>query len=258
MTIKIERFEKFNNDDFIGTIFRVIFNDLLIYESFSKKAAIEVANQIITSSLHDAIYAVVKRELKEEFYKKIKDYEAEFKKEKDDLKKQIVEHERNYQILCKKLAELQDFQEFVSLNFEIEKDLFFGQNGIKVSAFSGIRVQNYYRNQVTEKYSIYLDDHELSEFRKLLEYSSRKNLRSSSELSNLIANDENIKNKFSNLTGLIQMRDSTNTWIFNGGISPKIYKFICDELKLENNGSQAIPSGFQSYSDLNKPFGSLK
>ncbi|KJJ20484.1 MULTISPECIES: hypothetical protein [unclassified Neisseria] len=272
MSIKIERFEKFDNDNFIGTIFKVILNDLLIYESPSKKAAIEFTNQIKTGSLYDAIYAITKRELGAKYIKKLKDNEIRFQKEKENLKNQIAQQEINYEKLRKQLDkfkklpekldelkkireqldELKIYQEFATSNFDIniKRNFIFESFSIEVSAFSGIKIQNYYREQVRKKYSEFLTDDELYEFRKLLEYFSKKNLHSSAELSNLIAHDNNLKNKFPNLTGLIQMQDRTNTWMYNGGIHPKIYKFICEELKLENNRSQAIPTGFRSYNDL--------
>lgn len=272
MSIKIERFEKFDNDNFIGTIFRVILNDLLIYELPSKKAAIEFSNSIKMGSLYDAIYSVTKRELEAIYIKKLKDNEIILQKEKENLKNQITQKESDYEKLREQLDkfkqlprqldelkknreqldELKKYQEFVSSNFDIniKSNFIFESFTIEVSAFSGIKIQNYYREQLRKKYSEFLTDDELNEFRKLLEYFSKKNLHSSAELSNLIAHDNNLKNKFPNLTGLIQMQDRTNTWTYNGGIHPKIYKFICEELKLENNRSQAIPTGFRSYNDL--------
>ena len=111
MSIKIERFEKFDNDNFIGTIFKVFLNDLSIYESPSKKAAIEFTNQIKTGNLYDAIYSVAKRELESKYIKKLKDNEIRFQKEKENLKNQIAQQESNYEKLRKQLDKFKKLPE---------------------------------------------------------------------------------------------------------------------------------------------------
>ena len=57
--------------------------------------------------------------------------------------------------------------------------------------------------------------------------------------------------QFPNISGFLELtRDDdgfADTWEFEGGIKPKFYAEVCNRLGLNNNGSRARVTGFESY-----------
>ena len=48
------------------------------------------------------------------------------------------------------------------------------------------------------------------------------------------------------------MKKEGDEWDFPGGFPRNIYKIICEELKLRNQGTDARPVKFTSFKDINK------
>lgn len=57
--------------------------------------------------------------------------------------------------------------------------------------------------------------------------------------------------QFPNISGFLELTRDENgivdTWEFEGGIKPRFYRAICERLEIDNNGSDAHVSGFESY-----------
>lgn len=71
------------------------------------------------------------------------------------------------------------------------------------------------------------------------------------QLNNYILENKKLK-QFPHLIGNLEMSDDSNEWTYKGGISPRWYKFICEELKIQKGRSQAKPVRFTSYSEFLK------
>ena len=57
--------------------------------------------------------------------------------------------------------------------------------------------------------------------------------------------------RFPNISGFLELTRGhagfTDTWEFEGGIKPRFYAEVCNRLELDNNGSRARVTGFESY-----------
>jgi cold shock CspA family protein len=56
--------------------------------------------------------------------------------------------------------------------------------------------------------------------------------------------------RYPSISGLVTMEDGGTTWPFAGGFPPEIYKIICQELGLANQGTSARAIKFISYQQL--------
>lgn len=68
------------------------------------------------------------------------------------------------------------------------------------------------------------------------------------QLNDYILSNKKLK-QFPHLIGNLEMSDDSNEWTYKGGISPRWYKFICEELEIQKGQSQAKPGRFTSYSE---------
>lgn len=68
------------------------------------------------------------------------------------------------------------------------------------------------------------------------------------ELNDYILSNKKLK-QFPHLIGNLEMSDDSNEWTYKGGISPRWYKFICEELDIKKGQSKAKPGRFTSYSE---------
>lgn len=88
------------------------------------------------------------------------------------------------------------------------------------------------------------------EFEALVEEIRPLGFRRSSEVSNYIVR-RRLGLKYQHISGHLEMRMNGDTWTFDGGFPPDIYRRLCTELGLTNSGSSARPSRFTSYKALN-------
>lgn len=58
--------------------------------------------------------------------------------------------------------------------------------------------------------------------------------------------------KYQNISGIVRMMQSGDTWDFKGGFPPKIYARLCEELDLGNRGTRAHAIGFTPFRDTFK------
>jgi len=75
-------------------------------------------------------------------------------------------------------------------------------------------------------------------------------LTKSHEVSNYIVKNR-LGDKYQNLAGKLEMENSSNQWIFDGGIDPKHYKALCRRLGLSNKYTDSRVKSFTSYKDIN-------
>ena len=71
----------------------------------------------------------------------------------------------------------------------------------------------------------------------------------SSQVSNYIVNNS-LGRKYEHISGILEMESQGKVWAFNGGFPPKIYRRLCEELGLENQGSRALATKFTPYIDI--------
>lgn len=89
------------------------------------------------------------------------------------------------------------------------------------------------------------------EFELLVDEIKSKGFNKSAEVSKYIIRNK-LGNKYQNISGVLVMSNSKDTWKFNGGFPPKIYAKLCERLNLSNNGSYSKVVKFTSFKDLNR------
>jgi hypothetical protein len=87
------------------------------------------------------------------------------------------------------------------------------------------------------------------EFELLVDEIQSKGFKRSAEVSNYIIRNK-LGNKYQNISGVLVMSNSKDTWKFNGGFPPPIYAKLCIRLNLSNNGSDSTVVSFTSFKDL--------
>lgn len=90
---------------------------------------------------------------------------------------------------------------------------------------------------------------EEEEFELLVAEMESKGFTRSAQVSNYIVNNR-LGYKYKNISGILEMSNSTDTWNFNGGFPPYIYARLCKRLNLGNEGSNARPGKFTPYKNL--------
>lgn len=76
-------------------------------------------------------------------------------------------------------------------------------------------------------------------------------ISSNKDLNRYILNHGQLK-RYPHLLGYLEMSNSSDNWTYKGGISPRWYKFICEELNLSKNKSNAKAKKFTPYSQAIK------
>lgn len=71
----------------------------------------------------------------------------------------------------------------------------------------------------------------------------------SKELSNHIVKHQ-LGTRYPNIAGIVRMEQHDVQWDFIGGFPTDMYRIICQELNLDNEGTSAKPIGFTSFKDL--------
>lgn len=86
------------------------------------------------------------------------------------------------------------------------------------------------------------------EFHQLLTEMRPLNFRSSKHLSQYIVSNQ-LGCRYPNISGIVRMEESDTQWDFHGGFPTRIYKMICQELDLANQGTNARAIKFTSFKD---------
>lgn len=94
-----------------------------------------------------------------------------------------------------------------------------------------------------------LNDTYAKELHELIEEVIVLNFTKSKSLSRYITNNK-LEDKYPNISGVVGMRNSRDTWNFEGGFHRNIYRIVCLELGLEDQGSTAKAITFTPYNDL--------
>lgn len=88
-----------------------------------------------------------------------------------------------------------------------------------------------------------------NELEQLVSEMKQKNFKTSADLSEYIRNN-NLRNKYKNISGVLQMTRGDESWDFECGISPALYRKLCERLNLGNRQSGATPGSFTPFKDL--------
>lgn len=94
-----------------------------------------------------------------------------------------------------------------------------------------------------------LSSDETMEFEELLREMRPMNFVSSKQLSKHIVKHK-LGNKYQNISGIARMSNGEREWNFEGGFPPEIYKIICQELDLCNQGTRSRVVSFSSFASL--------
>lgn len=91
------------------------------------------------------------------------------------------------------------------------------------------------------------NDPEQEEADDLVDFFCAKGFSNSSQISHYIKTHD-MRANWPHITGIIIMRESDgNSFEYDGGISPRWYKYICSELGLGNNKTNSNPERFVPY-----------
>ena len=90
-----------------------------------------------------------------------------------------------------------------------------------------------------------------NEYRQLLAEVSAANLRSAKEVSAYIVRNH-LERKYSNISGVLDMRRGADSWKYKGGISPRYYARLCSDLGFRQGKSDCYVTGYRSFRELNR------
>lgn len=94
-----------------------------------------------------------------------------------------------------------------------------------------------------------LERDEYFQYLKLLNEAKEQGFSTPKELSEFI-NENKLGYKYPDIAGVITMTNNSGSdWKFKGGISPKIYKYLCFDLGFSQRGNNFSVKGFKSYRD---------
>lgn len=92
-------------------------------------------------------------------------------------------------------------------------------------------------------------DAEETEFRALVAEVRALGFTSSKQVSNYIM-EHRLGNKYGHISGRLTMERDGDQWPFYGGIQPRIYARLCNELGLDDQGTDAKPGEFIPFREL--------
>lgn len=71
------------------------------------------------------------------------------------------------------------------------------------------------------------------------------------DLARYIKNNRNL-DRYPHIVGELKLKDGVDKWVYDRGIIPQWYKFICRELGLTKSNSSIVAEGFTSYFEMKK------
>lgn len=92
-------------------------------------------------------------------------------------------------------------------------------------------------------------DRKEQEFSYLLEDIKKYNLQKISDISKFIT-DNNLSEKYGNISGLLKISQENETYYLTGGISPTYHKKLCQLLKIEEFEKKFKVVNFISFNQL--------
>ena len=98
-------------------------------------------------------------------------------------------------------------------------------------------------------YAYNLNEAEANELDQLLTEMRPLGFKSSRDLSKYIVRYQ-LGRKYKHISGILIMEQEGREWDFSGGFPVHIYKIICKELDLDNQGTSARPIRFTPFKDL--------
>ena len=175
--------------------------------------------------------------------------------QQDELKKleehrekiKVKQSKRNELQKIKKDAELKEIkkqkvaQEKIELKKEADELGVTYAPNIEVETLSKrIKAQKVAQEKIREK-----------EFNQLVKEISVLGFTHSAQVSNYIVKNR-LGHKYKHISGILKMENTGNgnIWKFDGGFPSDIYARLCNELKLGNQGSQAVPVSFTPYKNI--------
>ena len=90
---------------------------------------------------------------------------------------------------------------------------------------------------------------EAEELGRLLSEMRPLNFTRSKQLSEYIVKHQ-LGYRYPNISGIVRMEGEGKEWNFSGGFPPDIYRIICEELDLGNQGTRARAIGFTSFNNF--------
>ncbi|MDN3699369.1 hypothetical protein QWY97_18820 [Vibrio cortegadensis] len=90
-----------------------------------------------------------------------------------------------------------------------------------------------------------------NELTLLIEEMKQYGFLTSKELSSFIVRNPQLRMKYSNISGVVKLKENNHEWDFHGGFPADIYKKVCIALGLSDQGSNAKYAGFRKYDDSN-------
>lgn len=94
-----------------------------------------------------------------------------------------------------------------------------------------------------------LEEREAEELYQLLTEMRPLKFTRSKQLSNHIVKYR-LGYKYPHISGIVRMQEAGQKWDFHGGFDTWMYKIICKELNLDNEGTPARPIGFTPFKDI--------
>ncbi|MBD2393265.1 cold shock domain-containing protein [Cyanobacterium aponinum FACHB-4101] len=149
------------------------------------------------------------------------------RREAEERKRKDAEVERLRQIELQKEKERQEVEPQKQISIDKENEV----------------------RRLSAKYSLSIDEAE--EFYLLLEEMRLLQFTHSKQLSNYIVKKK-LGYKYKNISGIVRMQDGGDEWDFHGGFPPKIYSYICKELRLDNQHTKTRPVDFRSFKEVYK------
>ncbi|MGR5318506.1 hypothetical protein [Vibrio sp. DNB22_19_1] len=109
------------------------------------------------------------------------------------------------------------------------------------------KVMNSAITAIQTKHKLSLE--EATEMDALLCQMRPMNFRTSKQLSNYIVQHK-LGYKYPTISGVARMSNGDREWDFDGGFPREIYKIVCQELDLRNQGSRSWVVGFSSFGSM--------
>ena len=215
MKIRIQR--KFSDNK--GTHYCLYVGDCLIHYEFSRSIAEELADRISEGEILSDI-------LNEKVEIRIKSKERQVKK------------------LEKDLSEAKSLKLIGASKIYSKKS-----NTPKLLEVSRVKIDFNVNESEISSYKNSLSKEEADELSLLIADMKQLNFSHSKELSNYITKN-NLGHKYPNISGVVKMKKGDDTWDFDGGFPTIVYRIICVELDLHDNGSMARPIGFKPYKNI--------
>lgn len=104
-----------------------------------------------------------------------------------------------------------------------------------------------YYTHLVQKYA-YLESKYLEKLPFVVERLRAAGISTNSELSRYIK-DNRLGDEFPDIIGIVTMSDGRNQWEYDGGVSPQMYRVLCQELGFDKPKSDSRVETFESYAD---------